>query len=147
MLSEEYFSSIHQRTYALRTHLNSIVRKIRAQSGFENFLTQANLGNITASVNSVRPIIYLLSIPCGSLALIVYKAEQSTGKTIQIAPIWLNSITEESIRDILVGLGDKLEGWFAAYDEQVESPAEWFEEVDRVTHDMWKPSGPYGAYC
>lgn len=109
-------------------HLEHLAIEIRQISGFEDFLVPLTINNIQKTVELSCPLIYLLSTPVGSLALIV--------TTRDVKPIWLNSFNEYQLISLLK------DRWFSAYKQFQNNPIyrkEWLTTIDDVTRQMWEP--------
>ena len=77
-----------------------------------------------------RPLIYLLTTPAGSLALIV---------TPNITNhLWLDDFTYTQLADLL-------QFWFAAYDNVQQDSQAWYDKLEEATKKLWEPlMGPLG---
>ena len=110
-------SSLHQ-------NLDQIINEIRQIEGYKDFLTQLNLTDIWNGIQSSNPLIYLVSTPVGSLALIVTSSE--------IIKIWLDQINEFSLIKQLLG-----DIWFDAYIHRQTNPQDWLDAIDTTTRQLW----------
>lgn len=83
---------------------------------------------------------YLLPSPNGTLALVVHQSPVvgSMPGSVDISPIWLDSLTEASLRELLLDPDEDMSGWFGAYDNLKTDHQTWFETIDQVTHQLWE---------
>ena len=79
----------------LNHQLAAMVEQIRQQPGYEPFLTLPTFEDVQKVTTHARPLVYLLTISTGSLALII----TPTG----IEHLWLNNFTESMLHEILYG--------------------------------------------
>lgn len=105
--------------------LDQIINEIRQIEEYADFLAQLNLTDIWSRIQPSNPLIYLISTPVGSLALMVTSSE--------ITEIWLDRLTEFSL--IIKLLRDV---WFAAYIHRATNPQGWFAAIDQITHQLWQ---------
>ena len=118
--SQEVFS---QQVIQARQSLKDCLAEIRQIPGHKNFLTLPTFDEVAATVQPDYPLVYILSTPNGSLALIL--------TTSDVSNLWLNDLTEPQLIDLL---GDT---WFKAYMESQANRQCWLEAVDDVTHRLW----------
>ncbi|PSN80007.1 hypothetical protein C8B47_08680, partial [filamentous cyanobacterium CCP4] len=132
-------SGIRQRAETIRQDLQGAIDAIRKLPGYETFLDQPNFDDIATAVQPDHPLVYLLPTPNGSLALVVYQPPSSDDRpgSVTIDPLWLNTLTEASIQEMLVGPSQELGGWFGAYSSQHIDRQTWLETIDQVTHHLW----------
>ena len=115
---------LRETAIALRQQLNTIIQDIRQVPGYEPFLALPTIADVYRAVRDDRPLVYLVSTPAGSLALVV--------TTDQIESIWLDGLTEEQLRTML-------QTWFVAYEQFQGDRQAWFDAVDSVTRQLWEP--------
>ncbi|PZO21819.1 MAG: hypothetical protein DCF25_04550 [Leptolyngbya foveolarum] len=118
--SEEDF---RQQAAQARQSLKDCLTEIRQIPEYENFLSLPTFEDVAATVQPDHPLVYLLSIPNGSLALIL--------TTAGISELWLNDLTEPQLLDLLN------DDWFKAYRESPTDRQAWFDAIDDVTHQLW----------
>ena len=106
-----------------RQSLQACLTEIRQIPGYEKFLDLPSFDEIAATVKPGYPLIYLLSTPNGSLALIL--------TTSGISSLWLNDLTEPQLIELLN------DDWFKAYGERRTNRRGWFDSIDNVTHQIW----------
>ncbi|NJN87076.1 MAG: CHAT domain-containing protein [Leptolyngbyaceae cyanobacterium SL_7_1] len=121
----------------LRQQFKTLLQEIRQVPDYETFLALPTFAEVRRALRRDRPLVYLLSTPAGSLALIV-----TTNST---EPLWLNDFPESKLREILYGPAEdpELGGWFGAYQNfRNNSKANyqaWCEEIERSTQQLWEP--------
>ncbi|MEL7354111.1 MAG: CHAT domain-containing tetratricopeptide repeat protein [Cyanobacteria bacterium J06560_5] len=116
---------LRETAITLRQQLNALIKDIRKVPSYENFLSLPTFEEVAQTVRDDCPLVYLLSTPGGSLALIV------TSQDIQ--SIWLDSLTEEQLIELLD------ENWFSAYSQSQSDHKSWFNAIDSVTRQLWEP--------
>jgi CHAT domain-containing protein len=104
--------------------LDQIINEIRQIEGYRDFLAQLNLTDVWSGIQPNNPLIYLVSTPVGSLALMVTSSE--------ITESWLDQLTESSLINELLGT------WFDAYIYRKTNPQGWFDAIDQITHQLWQ---------
>ena len=115
-----------QQAIQARQALKDCLTDIRQIPGYEKFLALPTFDEIVATVQPEQPLVYLLSTPNGSLALIL--------TTAGISELWLNDLTEPQLIDLLNN------DWFRPYSAYKESPTNrqgWLKAIDDVTHQLW----------
>ena len=121
----------------LRRQLDTLIQDIRQIPGYKNFLTLPTFEEVHQAASSDQPLVYLVTTPVGSLAIIV------TPESIH--PIWLDDLTEMTLREILYGTVDtpNPSRWFGSYqnfrDDSKANYFQWCEEIDRATRQLWEP--------
>jgi CHAT domain-containing protein/peptidoglycan hydrolase-like protein with peptidoglycan-binding domain len=109
---------------ALRQQLNTLLQAIRQQPGYEKFLSLPTLAEIQAAIQRDHPLIYLVTTPTGSLALIL---------TLErIESVWLDALNETQLIDLL-------RSWFTAYGQFQSDQQGWYDAIDSITHQLWEP--------
>jgi CHAT domain-containing protein/tetratricopeptide (TPR) repeat protein len=114
-------------TIDLRAQLITVIEQIRQQPGYEDFLLPPTLEDILAATQPKQPLIYLVSTPNGSLALIVMSEE--------IVPVWVKDFTEDKLKTLA-------QSWFDVYASSNTSQSTWLEEIDRGTRELWQVMEP-----
>lgn len=130
---------------AAQTEIQAIVDSIRKVEGFEYFLHSLPVKSIQ-TLSREAPLLYLVVTPAGGLALLVQPHE--------ITPIWLDGLTDSTLRKILHGPGDgaQTEGYLRAYsawrrtaaDEDASEEAiktttqAWLQAIDQTTRWLWE---------
>jgi CHAT domain-containing protein len=109
---------------SLYQSLDRIINEIRQIEEYADFLAQLNLTDVWSGIHPSNPLIYLVSTPVGSLALIVTSSE--------ITEIWLDQLTESSLVKELLGI------WFDAYNYRKTNSQGWFDAIDQITHQLWQ---------
>ncbi|MEL7226083.1 MAG: CHAT domain-containing protein, partial [Cyanobacteria bacterium J06576_12] len=118
--SQEEF---RQQSIQSRQALNDCITEIRQIPGYENFLSLPTFDDIASTIQPEHPLVYILSTPTGSLALIL--------TTEGVSDLWLNDLTEPQLRDILAN------DWFSAYRERQNNRQGWLKAIADVTHQLW----------
>ena len=116
---------IRQYAITLRQDLNTLIQNIRQVAGYESFLDLPTFEGVQQVAHRDCPLIYLISTPEGSLALIV------TPQDIQ--SIELNDFTEVKLVNLLE------ETWFPAYNQASGDRQAWLKTIEAVTRRLWKP--------
>ena len=128
-------AELRQRAETVRQQLKDAITAIRQHPGNEDFLDQPSFKDIAAAVQPDQPLVYLLPTANGSLALIV--SQSAASDPVEIASIWLDTLTDTSLRELLVVPGDEPGGWFGAYLKRTANRDAWLEIIDRTTHQLW----------
>ncbi len=126
-----------------RAELHATVEAIRATPGGESFLGRPSMDALVASLAPGVPVIYLAATAAGGLALFV--GVSSVGGDLDVTPLWLDSLTEKAVFEVLRGSGDQLmpEGWLGAYGQWRQRPndrearSRWHETISRATRALW----------
>ncbi|WP_139240498.1 CHAT domain-containing protein, partial [Geitlerinema sp. PCC 9228] len=128
-----------QQILQARQKLDEAIESIRSLPGYENFLAAPTLDDISRSLQSHESLVYLIAVDEGSLALLVSTSSTNTEPTIE--PIWLDAFQLADLRMLLLGEEEKKElaGWFGAYNNRKDNQQKWWEELDRVTGQLWLP--------
>jgi len=106
-----------------RQSLKDCLTDIRQIPGYEGFLALPTFEDIAETIQPERPLVYLLSTPNGSLALIL--------TTTGVSNLWLDDLTEPQLIDLLN------DDWFKAYRESQTNRQGWLKAIDDVTHQLW----------
>ena len=109
----------------LRQQLNILIQAIHQVPSYGDFLSLPTFEDVRQAVSDDCPLVYLLSTPNGSLALIVMPRD------IQL--IWLDGLKEEQLIELLN------REWFEAYNYSQSNHQAWFKAIDSVTHQLWEP--------
>jgi CHAT domain-containing protein len=121
----------------LRQQLDALLQKIRRIPGYEALLTPTTFTEISEAVRDYRPLVYLVSNPLGSLALVV------TGSTLEC--LWLDDFPEKRLREILDGPAEdpEVSRLFGAYQNFRNDPKTnydiWCEEIEHSAYQLWEP--------
>ena len=122
--SPEYSQeNFRQQAIQARQSIKNCLAEIRQISGYEKFLTLPTFDEIAAIAQPDHPLVYTLSTPNGSLALVL--------TTSDISPIWLDDLAEPKLLDFLK------DNKFGAYRESQPNLQTWLEAIDNVTHQLW----------
>jgi len=108
---------------AARADLDQAVDRIRQVGGLAGFLAQPGLEVVQAAVLPGRPLVYLVTTPNGSLALIV---RQTTHLVIE--PVWIDSFTYE---------GTLWRGWMRAYARLQADERAWLDAMEVDLRQLW----------
>ena len=108
----------------LRQELTTTIDQIRQQLGYETFLTFPTFEDVQKAVTPDSFLIYLLTTPTGSLALIV--------TPITTDHLWFDSFTETQLTDFL-------KAWFAAYNNVQNDRQAWYDIIEENTKHLWEP--------
>jgi CHAT domain-containing protein len=106
---------------ALRAELESAITKIRQVSGYGDFLMPSNWQDITSALHSNNPIIYLVTTPNGTVAIIITPDHIET--------IWNDKFTDIQLREIV-------HTWFKANDQREDCQV-WLDTIDVSTNQLW----------
>jgi CHAT domain-containing protein len=117
-------SALSTQALQLRNTLMEIIAQIHQVPTYEDFLAQPNYDDIRQSLRPGIPIVYLVPTSAGSLALIVTQES--------ITPLWLDDLTDESLRELLVN-------WFNAYELSQINRQAWLDAIDKGTQQLWQP--------
>lgn len=109
----------------LRQELTTAIDQIRQQPGYENFLALPTFEEVQQAAKPDLPLVYFMSTPAGSLALVV--------TLDQIEPIWLDNLTEINVLELVNNT------WFAVYKQSQANRHGWFDAINHVTHQLWQP--------
>ncbi|BAY23266.1 tetratricopeptide domain protein [Calothrix sp. NIES-2100] len=117
--------ALRSQALQLRETLTKIIDQIRQVPGYEDLLAQPSFDDIRQALRPGIPLVYLVTSPAGSLALIV------TQKGID--DLWLDDLTENSLGEIFLA-------WFRAYYDQSQTnrPA-WLAAIEQGTRQLWQP--------
>jgi len=105
--------------------LDAVIKEIRQVEGYADFLEPTNFADIRATVQSDRPLVYLVSAGAGSFALIVTSEA--------IFDLWLDDHTWDAV-------GETFTAWFKAYGQYESDPTNrpvWLEGIDQGTYQLW----------
>lgn len=112
-----------------RADLDAAIRRIQQVPGFSGFLKAPDWGILAGAVTPARPLVYLVTTPTGSVALLVHRpadvqADDATG--IVAETVWAEGLTTTDLRSLLVkrdDLGSVVGGYLPG---QLDQPA-WLE--------------------
>ncbi|XGV97798.1 MAG: CHAT domain-containing protein [Leptolyngbya sp. BL-A-14] len=103
--------------------LTETINKIRLIPDYKDFLSQSDFDGFISSLRSGVPLIYILSTSGGGLILIV--------TSNCITPLWLNALTETSLRELL-------DRYFNAYKEFQANYQNWLNILESITSQLWQ---------
>ncbi|MHC5862236.1 CHAT domain-containing protein, partial [Nostoc sp.] len=114
------------RTQALQLHetLRKIIDQIRQVPSYKDFLAQPSFDDIRQAFRPGIPLVYLVTTPAGSLALIVTPDG--------IDDLWLDDFTQTSLGELLIT-------WFNAYEQSQTNRQAWLDAIDQGTRQLWQP--------
>jgi CHAT domain-containing protein/tetratricopeptide (TPR) repeat protein len=135
--------SLRNKANSLRQELTTTLDQIRQLPGNEAFLTLPSFEDVQQAATHC-PLVYLVTTPAGSLALIV--TPDSTNH------LWLDDFTDTHLTELLNNT------WFNTYQKWVnasqkfkanaseenllaykQAEDDWFDAIDTTTHQLWKP--------
>jgi tetratricopeptide (TPR) repeat protein len=135
---------------AARAELDTAVEAIRDLPGYADFLTAPGWEDIAGAATPEQPLVYLAATPAGGLALVVAAqtsevVRTSSPETSEVSALWLDDLTEEVLREQLMGPADdpELSGYLGAYNAWRRNPrdedarAAWLEAIDETTRWLW----------
>ena len=131
---------LRQRANTIRDRFRVAIEGIRTLEGYEDFLTQPDMKDIAAAMRPDRPLVYLVTTPSGSLALIVRTAKANAESHLAscIHPIWLSPLFDySSLIRPLRGLQDERDGWVKAYHHRRLNQDIWLQNIDQFTRRLW----------
>jgi CHAT domain-containing protein len=129
---------LRETAIGLRQQLDGLIQEIRQVEGYEQFLTLPTFADVRQAATGDRPLVYLVSTPAGSLALVIgekpsspnpFSLGETGNRTNQpdlllpspsgrgaggegnndcITAIWLDDLTETNLQELL-------KTWFSAY--------------------------------
>jgi CHAT domain-containing protein/tetratricopeptide (TPR) repeat protein len=108
----------------LRQQLTDAIAQIRQVPGYETFLKPSEFSDIQRQLPSDRPIVYLITTPNGSLALIVTPDH--------LDQFWLNEFNETQ-------LTEQVNTWLNAYRQSQADRQSWYNTIATVTGKLWEP--------
>jgi CHAT domain-containing protein len=125
-----------------QAELDAAVETIRDLPGYADFLAAPDWEDVAEAATPERPLVYLAATPAGGLALVVASSPISSEPSIH--PIWLDDLTEEALREQLMGPADDPErgGYLGAYNAWRRNPRDgaaraWLEAIDETTRWLW----------
>jgi CHAT domain-containing protein len=125
MVSSERYSLtpevLRNNATKIRQQITTILDQIRLEPGYENFLRRPIFEDVQKAVTE-HIIIYLLTTPAGSLALIV----TSGG----IDCLWLDDFTDTHLNNLI-------QTWFIAYKNAHGDRQTWLDTIDQITQQLW----------
>jgi CHAT domain-containing protein/tetratricopeptide (TPR) repeat protein len=99
--------------------LNEAVESIRRIPGHEDFLSKPEFSRIARSVGPHSSLVYLMTVPAGSLALVV-----TPDAAAPVQAVWADSLTSASLDELLVKRGPNVghPGYLSALDSLSITP-------------------------
>jgi tetratricopeptide (TPR) repeat protein len=121
----------------LEKEFAAVLADIRALPGFDNLLGGEPVADLSGACEK-RRLVYLLATPAGGLALLA----SSLGGILDVRPIWLPALTEESVRRIL-GFEDlsNSRGYLATFIRYRHAPAETWTDWQNALDDACRWMG------
>ncbi|MBF2095642.1 MAG: CHAT domain-containing protein [Synechococcales cyanobacterium K44_A2020_017] len=110
---------------SLRQQLTDVLQDIRKVQGYEDFLGLPTFADVQAAATDHPPLVYLVTTPAGSLALVV------TPNTVE--SLWLDIFNETQLIKLLN------KNWVTAYRQFQSNPKGWYDAIDTVTRQLWEP--------
>ncbi len=104
----------------VQTRLDAVIAQIRQVEGYTNFLDQHNFEDVRTALQSDCPLIYLVSTPNGSLALIITPDK--------IADLWLDNLPQTDFQN-----------WLNTYIPSQADRQTWLNAIDSITQQLWHP--------
>ena len=112
-----------------RADLDAAIRRIQQVPGFSGFLKVPDWGILAGAVTPARPLVYLVTTPTGSVALLVHRpvdvpTNDATG--IVAETVWAEGLTTTDLHSLLVSrddLGNVVGGYLPG---QLDQPT-WLE--------------------
>lgn len=89
-----------QQVQQARAELQAVIAAIRQLDGYDHFLLPPNFADVAAAVQLGQPIVYLVSTPVGSLALLLHRLATDTDVTVE--HLWADAFTEKDLDDFLL---------------------------------------------
>jgi len=87
-----------QRAQEAWANLNAVIRELNSLPGYESFLAPPSLTDIAGAAEPAQPVVYLMTTPAGSLALIVHRL----GSETRVETVWAE-LTEAELDLLLFG--------------------------------------------
>jgi len=135
------FDSVESSKQAKQVHqaFNAAIELIRSYPSYRDFLRPAELNDILLATKPGQSLVYLLCAEDSGLALVVHKQGFPLQKNQQlnIKPIWLDKLSEETLQTLIFGLEEDAVGWLAAYANRHAYPGLWPQTLDRITKELW----------
>ncbi|MEM9803770.1 MAG: CHAT domain-containing protein [Cyanobacteria bacterium P01_D01_bin.56] len=132
-------TEFRQRSKKVRQELLNAVDSVRQCPGYETFLRKNSFDDIAATVKLGQPLVYLLTTSNGSLALIMHRSQlkRNVPALVNTSSIWLDTLTNESLQELLIDPNNEFGGWFGAYNNRNTNRDSWFQAIDQITHQLW----------
>ncbi|MEM6501296.1 MAG: CHAT domain-containing tetratricopeptide repeat protein [Cyanobacteria bacterium P01_C01_bin.89] len=108
----------------LNRELTETLEQIREVPGYEKFLQPPTFDDLKPSFRADNPLIYLITTPQGSLALIALPD--------RIDHLWLDDFTTET-------LNEHLQTWLDAYNQRRDDNHRWLSTIETITGQLWQP--------
>jgi tetratricopeptide (TPR) repeat protein len=98
--------SLHILNLEAQAKLDISLERIRRIAGYENFLEYFSWNEITDAVKDGSPLVYLITTPNGSLALIIANIEELSGSPEPLVEaVWLDEFKETQMLEMLRMVG------------------------------------------
>ncbi|MEM6503245.1 MAG: CHAT domain-containing protein [Cyanobacteria bacterium P01_C01_bin.89] len=108
----------------LNRELTETLEQIRKVPDHEKFLQPPTFDDLKPSFRADNPLVYLITTPQGSLALIALPD--------RIDHLWLDDFTAET-------LNEYLKTWLDAYNNRQDDRHRWFSTLETITGQLWQP--------
>ena len=108
----------------LNRELTETLEQIRQVPGYEKFLLPPTFDDLKPSFRDDNPLIYLITTPQGSLALIALPD--------RIDHLWLDDFTADT-------LNESLQTWLDAYNNRRDDRHRWLTTLETITGQLWQP--------
>ncbi|MGG6239684.1 CHAT domain-containing tetratricopeptide repeat protein [Nodosilinea sp. AN01ver1] len=116
-------ATLRKEVTCLRAELITTLDQIRQQPGYETLLTLPTFEDIQKAVTLAHPLVYLLTTPAGSLALVTTLDE--------IHAVRLDNFTDTYLTDFL-------QTWFADNKNSLTDRQTWLNTIEDKTQQLWK---------
>ncbi|MCB1768480.1 MAG: CHAT domain-containing protein, partial [Candidatus Competibacteraceae bacterium] len=142
---------LRQQLAQAHQELQNAIAAIRQIPGYADFLAPPDFAEIVSALplaRSVDPecggereeqgaLVYLVTTEAGSLAIVVTASGDAIGNpTATIEPLWINDLSQDSLRKLLFGTPEAFGGWFGTYDQRETDGAAWRAAIDRGTAEL-----------
>ncbi|NMQ21095.1 tetratricopeptide repeat protein [Candidatus Competibacter phosphatis] len=143
---------LRQQLAQAHQELQNAIAAIRQVPGYAGFLAPPDFTEIVSALPPARSVdpdcggareeksalVYLVTTEAGSLALVVAASGNAIGNpTATFEPLWLNDLSQDSLRKLLVGTPETFGGWFGAYNQRRTNGAAWRTAIARGTAELW----------
>jgi CHAT domain-containing protein/putative hemolysin len=121
---------LRQQATHIHNEINTCIAQIRQIESYQNFLALPQWQDIAQSVQPDQPLIYLVTTPVGSLALILHTSTPQSNSHPQITPVWLNDFNDNQLQALV-------SDWFGAYDNRRQEHQAWLEALEQTCQYLW----------